>query len=266
MKNIATVLINNIKREYNYQTVKPKSIVFDHIPKCAGTTVFSYLKKYYPYRLTYETLASHDFVNKFKQYSIKKRNQYKFITGHLAFLLADYASPDTLLVTIIREPIDRIISHYFYVKDKKNPKLYQKVFVENNISLKDYCAMIESDELSNYYVKRYSGWNNKRIESFPEGAINKAYNNIITKYNHVGFQDKIEEFMVKLIEISNLPKDSYHNKYVNQTAARKSIKQIDIDIINEIKKYNTLDIKLYKKLRERYLVINSEKEKHSTYK
>lgn len=253
MREIISKINNQIKREYNYFIKKPKSVIFDHIPKCAGTTVYTFLRNYYPSRLIFGTSVTIENVNKFRNYSKTKRNHYKFVTGHLANLLVDYVEQETIAVVVFRDPIDRIVSHYYYVKRRENHFLNKQVFINDNISLKDYCSKIDNEQIRNFYVKRYSGMKDEDIQNFPEKAVELAFDNISKKYDLVGFQDNIPEFMDKLIEKINLPKGSYENKLVNSTQNRMSMAEMDVETSNAIKKYNSLDISLYDKLRERFL-------------
>lgn len=253
MKKITHKIINRLKCEYEYFTKKPKAIVFDHIPKCAGTTVHTFLRNYYPKRLIFEVTDKNAKINDFKNFSKKKRNRFKFIHGHFANLLFDFVRNDSVKVVVFREPIDRIISHYYFVKRRKDHRLHQQVFVNNNVLLKDYCSLIDSDELRNFYTKRYSGMSDEEIKNFPEKAMNSAFDSINNKYDIVGFQDNVTEFINKLIVKINLPEGVYQNEKINHTINRVSVDDMDTETINEIKKYNQLDIELYDKLREKFI-------------
>ena len=43
------------------------------------------------------------------------RHKYDLIAGIQAQQLIDYAHPECLKISILREPVDRIISHYYFV-------------------------------------------------------------------------------------------------------------------------------------------------------
>ena len=49
--------VNSMRREPNYQLRRAKRVLFDHLPKCAGTTLHRYLSASYPERLIF---ASHE--------------------------------------------------------------------------------------------------------------------------------------------------------------------------------------------------------------
>ncbi len=252
MKNFSKKIIKNIKSEYNYIKIKPKPLVFDHIPKCAGTAVYDFVSKYYSYREKYGTGVKIDAVNKFKNSSEKKRYNYKLISGHLTYLLLDYVRQDAIVTTVFREPIDRIISHYYYAKMHKGHYLHKRAFIDNNFTVKEYCTLIKSVELNNFYIRRFSGLNEKEIKTSPKKAIAQAYDYIDKKYDIVGFQDNIPYFMDKLIEKTNLPKGSYKDKVINKSLNKKSVKDLDTETINVIGNHNSLDIELYEKLRKKY--------------
>lgn len=253
MKEILNKVIKNIKVEYNYINEQPQPIIFDHIPKCAGTTINAFLYNYYPSRFIFRVGAVMDKVNKFKQFSDKKKSQYKFINGHFANLLVDEVGQNTIAIIVFREPIDRIVSHYYYVKRMKGHYLHERVFVRENISLKDYCSKIDNIELKNFYVRRYSLLGEEGIMKNPEKAVELAFNNIDQKYDIVGFQDKIPEFMDQLIEKANFSKGSYKNKMENKTFDRTHLEHIDKETIESIGRSNSLDIELYNRLRARFV-------------
>ena len=97
---------------------KPKKVFFDHVPKCGGTSVTDYLQDHYLRRKTF-SVKTHDAsasIESFKTKSQETRYKYDFVKGHNAHKLIDHVNPECIKVTVLREPLDRIISHYYYAK------------------------------------------------------------------------------------------------------------------------------------------------------
>ena len=57
-KKFIATKIQELKKEYLYAfTKKPRRILFDHLPKCGGSTLNTYLEANYPKRKTFSTLG-----------------------------------------------------------------------------------------------------------------------------------------------------------------------------------------------------------------
>ena len=121
MKIIIAKLMAKIKQEIKreifsyFSKENPNKILFDHLPKCGGSSLNKYLEMHYPRRRTFSIDGYHPEVSveKFKNLSKKNRHGYDLVKGHLAHELLDYVHPECLKVTVLREPVDRIISHYY---------------------------------------------------------------------------------------------------------------------------------------------------------
>lgn len=132
--------------------------LFLHMPKCAGTSIRSIL----------EALAPNDLVIDYQSYFSSPRPERsekilrallepldlgpeKFVYGHFfpVKYLGVQAAHASTLVTIIREPIDRLISHYYYwnAGDFSAHWIWRKM-KEEEWSLERF---ILSDEMRNFY-------------------------------------------------------------------------------------------------------------------
>lgn len=251
--SIIKKITRNITVEYNYLTYRPKPVIFDHIPKCAGTSINKYLYSYYPSRFIYRVGANNNRVKQFKSLSREEQARYKFINGHFANFLVDDVNSCFNSIAVFREPIDRIVSHYYYIKRSKKHPLHKDIFLNRQISLYEYCSKVDSIELRNFYVLRYSGLNNENIEKSPDESIELAYENIINKYDLVGFQENLPSFMKKLSGMLGIPENRSGNAVENKTSKRKTLDKIDKSTIESISNHNQLDIKLYDKLRNKFM-------------
>jgi len=227
-----------------------KNILFDHLPKCGGTTVIMYIGSQLKKEERFEIIGTE--TNKsipyFKSLPQKERFRYKFVYGHYAGKLTDFVHPQTFCFTIFREPVDRIISHYFYVKREKQHYLYNFV-TENDIQLKDYASAEISDELENWYVTYFSGLPIDEVKKNPSAAVDIAYNKIKETYDLWGFQDDIQAVAYQLRQKTGL-KEPFVNTFHNKTTQRAKKDEIDKETIQHIRNANLLDLELYNKLKK----------------
>lgn len=227
-----------------------KRILFHHIPKCGGSTIQSYLRKHYPQKVIFLTdgFTPMQSVKYFKFLPEAGRHSYYLIAGHRTHELLNYVHPETIKLVCFRDPVDRIISHYFYVKQNKNHYLHDRV-VKSEIKLKDYASLSLSGELRNLYTTYFSGFSIQEAELKPELSVYLAAKTILEQYNIIGFQDNLPELVKKIRNLAHL-NQPFINQFINKSASRPRLKEIDENAKKEIAKVNFMDIQLYKLLKD----------------
>jgi hypothetical protein len=92
-------------------TNKYKRLCFLHIPKTAGTSISSILSYWYPDKLIFKGGDKLDY----DKYSKEELSEYRLYKGHIQYIYANPNLPsDTSFVTLLREPIERVISLYYF--------------------------------------------------------------------------------------------------------------------------------------------------------
>ena len=234
---------------YALPASRPKKILFDHLPKCGGTSLRVYLQAHYPIRKTFSTDASSPAasVNAFKLLSQRKRHGYDLVKGHLAHELLDYVHPEVLRVTVLREPVDRIISHYYYASRTPVHYLYPKIH-EAEMSLEDYATSDLDCELRNWYTTHFSGLSVEDAERNPEASIASAVDVMLNGYDIIGFLDDFSSFAETLRDQANL-RCEYRNRRDNVTQERPSVNKVAPSTIRTIEQVNHLDTAVYSRVR-----------------
>ncbi len=229
---------------------KPRKLLFDHIPKCGGSSLNAYLEMNYLRRKTFSidgsnTAAS---VDKFKNLSQHKRHGYDLVKGHGAHELLDYVHPECLKVTVLREPVDRIISHYYYAKRTRAHYLYTKIH-RSEMSLEDYATSDLSDELRNRYTTSFSGLEVNDAEQSPGESITKAVDVALKRYDIIGLLGNFSLFTETLRNRANL-RYEYQNRKVNVSQERPSVNNVEQSTISKIEQVNHLDVAVYRKIKD----------------
>jgi len=236
---------NDINKElyYLFSRSNPKRILFDHLHKCGGSSLNKYLEAHYPRRKIFSTNGRKPEVSieKFKSFSAAKRHSYELVRGHLANQLINYIHPNHLKVTVLRDPVDRIVSLYYYAKESPKHYLYP-IIHGSKMTLEDFAASNVSVELKNRYVTHFSGLTLSEVEGSPEKAIDTAAK-VLKSYNVVGFLENFSIFTDVLSLEAGL-RNPYQNKKVNVTSKRATIDEIGRFTFDIIEKNNYLDIDL----------------------
>ncbi len=129
---------------------------FSHIPKTAGTSIESILaKNFTPSEVLHINAPD---LNLLPSIINAKKSLPRFICGHhpLHGLLYQLIQGKPLFhFTMLRNPTDRVLSYFNYVKGKKDHAMYQYT-IKN--SLEDFLMAEPSPELSNGQARRFSGY------------------------------------------------------------------------------------------------------------
>ncbi|MCP4602708.1 MAG: sulfotransferase family 2 domain-containing protein [Proteobacteria bacterium] len=96
-----------------------KTVIFHHIPKAGGSTVVDIATRQYSPMATYPVVDDKETaIKKFQALSPVEKRSYHLIWGHQAIRLADEVEA-LVVFTMFRQPVDRVISLYYYYKKEK---------------------------------------------------------------------------------------------------------------------------------------------------
>lgn len=227
-----------------------RKVIFDHLPKCGGTSLSTYLGVQYPISKTFSIDGGNPqgAVEKFKLMPQEKRFEYDLVMGHLANELFEFSHPESIKITVLRNPVDRIVSHYYYAKEDRNHYLHNKIS-ESNISLEEYVTLNLSDELRNWYVTHFSSLSIENAEADPEEAINIAVSNLISQYDLIGFLEDLLSFTKKLEVVANY-KNQFTGIRTNVTRNRPALNEVSEIAREAVAQVNFLDVAFYKRLQK----------------
>ena len=228
--------------------ISEKTVFFLHIPKCAGSTLsFEIIKKQFKpgefiffYDQGYPVV-----VDRLKGMSKYEQKKIECIAGHFFFgIHRYYTARPTTYITILRDPIERVISHYYFVLHSNTHYLHKAV-TENNLTLKEFVANKLSSEFNNGQTRLLAGleWNVPFGECNSE-LLDKAKENLETHFTAVGLTERFDEFLRLLNH--KLGWKTHFPKKQNVGQNRKKREDIDSDTIAVIERYNQLDMELYR--------------------
>lgn len=227
----------------NYDKNQP--LIFIHIPKTAGTSIQTIFEQWfgsgllfhYYIEATNEMPIHHDIFSK------EKSGQGLVVYGHFnrrrKFGVEDYYPEAKQFVAIMRDPLERLISNYFYLK--KVAHGWSKYPDPHDPDLTNYVQTNKSVML-NY---------------FPREVTFDNYKEIIEKYFiEIGVLENIELSMQRIAQKLQKP---YNNAMLGHTNVTERDQTVTDELRNIFIEKNELEYTVFEYVKNRYFDVNGNK-------
>jgi hypothetical protein len=216
-------------------------LVFDHIPKTAGTTFRrSYLTAALPASERWilgggETNARDR--ERFLSLPSAQRDRIRVVAGHDAESMRPQL-PGARFITVVRDPVQRAISSYLHARfHEGGEKLWPDVR-EQGMSLEQFAQQYIS---SNYQSRIVLGDDYERLDP------DRIRHRLRDRYSLVGYTEAFDEFVYLLHEIEGLPLANYGNRLVR--AERESYVPSATDL-ESVQRSHAIDALLHQIVKE----------------
>ena len=227
-------------------------IIFNHIHKTGG----SYFRKaVIEANVPLEQIYRFD-GNYAKFITEINSDKYKVVAGHIPYGLHSFTVRPVRYITFLREPIDRAISQYYFLRSS-NALLYGKpMFYDyaNSVSLGEFYQDIRFHNWQTRFVAGFLSHKfsfNIRTALSDKIILRKATYNLKNRYFCIlikeNYQNSLQTLQQKL-GWNNLKKE-VKKKNLRVTNNKPEIKDIDSQTMAIIKEANKLDLELYDLIR-----------------
>ncbi|MGI9263474.1 MAG: sulfotransferase family 2 domain-containing protein [Gammaproteobacteria bacterium] len=234
-------------RDYLAGKLNPRGLVFHHVPKCGGTSVGMSIRRRYllsqvgivpasSFFAVGSITASDDrlrvlqhtkeFREKLLLYHL--HNGARCVSAHVRFSKVAYDNFHSThgFVTILRDPVERFVSHFFYGAGREG-------HMSIDMTLEDFIDSEEGRQYGAAYCDYFSGLN--PFEDFGSSdAIASAKKNLAL-FAVVGFLDDLDDFRQKISrEFGFRPRIGHKNRgatpkpVIGDTLSPEILDRIDV--------------------------------------
>lgn len=221
-------------------------LIFLHIPKTAGTTLTSILRREYGNKRTIDINRGNfqKSVSELGGSTLEPRRKSMLIDArHSTFGIHRSIPCPSTYITILRDPIARVVSHYYYVLEVKKSSVYDSI-VSRRMSLEEYVTSGITFETDNGQTRWLTDACDVPFGQCTDRLLSQAIDNIDNHFSFVGLTECFDQSLIRMHEIYGWRK---HPVYVKRLKNKKKplMARIPDKTIEIIRKQNDLDCRLY---------------------
>lgn len=222
--------------------VKPGNpLVFIHVPKTGGMTFYSMIREIYRPFESHKINPAEASIDAYRNLPSARKNRLKVIYGHMDFGLRELLPPGSSYVTLLRHPVERVISHYYYVRRTENDPLRELAM---RSTLEDWVTRCSLAEMDNGQTRRLSGVaNGLAVGACSSAMLVCARENVARNFVLAGITERYDEFYLAMSKIFGWPIKNYPS--INVAQSRPGMNEIPRRTLRLIEKHNALDMELY---------------------
>jgi hypothetical protein len=227
--------------------------IFIHVQKTGGTSLRTILRHEYDVLHGKNRLYSTEEIESYFDEPFTEAGHKKAIVGHMAFGAHRCIDGTARYITMLRDPISRVISYYYYLIERGNES--DDYIEKNDLGVAEYVRdglLWHGIQHTNNLQTRLLSGKGKTV-NFGECTtemLDRAKQNIEEHFSVVGLTEEFDESI--LLMRRKLGWDLPVYWYQNKTTSRPRKEDHSDETIDVIREYNGLDLELYAFCKERF--------------
>ena len=226
-----------------------ETVIFLHVPKAGGTTLQSILERHYrPSQTFFAGTLVQEAVRDLRRMDLDARAAIRLATGHIPYGLHDDLPGRHSYFTMLREPVDRVVSFYYFVR--RNGEHYLHDFSNTTgAGLAEFMRSNASVMLDNAQTRLISGiWEHVPYGELSADALELAKRRLRDRFDVVGLAERFDETLLMLARRYGWSHLYYRRR--NVTSGRPGVAALSAEDRRAVADHNRLDQQLYEYARE----------------
>lgn len=234
-----------------------ETLIFLHIPKTAGSTLNAILESHYTADESYATSQTRvhpdGSYDGFHALSLAEKRHLRLLTGHMGFGFHRYLPQKAGYITVLRDPVERVLSHYSFERHLPLSPVYQELHsgeMDLEGYLRFYANVAEMDNLQTRIIA--GNWQKRGEGPCTPQMLATAKENLRAHFLAVGLTERFDEFYLLLKRRLGWPHTFYlsHNR-TRQRISREALRPDEVELIRA---HNRYDQALYQDAQELFAV------------
>lgn len=221
-----------------------ETTIFLHVPKAGGTTLQSIVERHYrPSETFFAGTLVQDAVRHLRRTDRDTRAGIRLATGHIPYGLHDDLPGRYSYFTVLREPVDRVVSFFYFVRQNGDHYLHDFSSTAG-MGLAEFMNSGASVMLDNAQTRLISGvWDQVPYGELSPDALELAKRRLRDRFDVVGLSERFDETLLMLGRRYGWKHLYYRSQ--NVTAKRPKVDALDEDDRQAVVEKNRLDEQLY---------------------
>jgi hypothetical protein len=223
-------------------------LVFFHLRKTAGLTIRFVIARQFRHDaiLTMDDWPTVEEANRFwSALPAERRERIECVQGHLAFAPDLFAPRATTCFTVLRDPVERVVSAYYY--NRRQPETtFHAAINRNGATLDQFVNSEQFAAVHNMQTRMLAGAN---PAATPRELLDLALGNLRDRMAMVGVSERIDETLLVCRAMFGWRRLIY--RHANITPRRPRLEAIAPETLAAIERANSLDRMLYRFASER---------------
>ena len=221
-------------------STRAPTTIFIHNLKTGGATLRRIIGRQYDPQAVLTITGEHHRAAELEPLIARPDHEYpQVVQGHIPFGVHELLPSHGVYITLLRNPVDRILSLYEYRVDQRRREVFRG---DEPLTLAEYIRDVQLKELDNGQTRRLSGLD-PDFGHCSADMLREAKKNLRERFLVVGITEKFDHSLLLLARELGWRNLLYVRLNVTKNKEEKG--RISKDLMDLITRHNALDLELY---------------------